>query len=129
MEVPFVTCAQDMPSSVGHHSPVAQNSGDCDEQVKEQGQLKGSDPQWSTTTLLTRQTTNLSDVSDCLPVTNAQVHMPWDMSWDRLWRMSWNRLPIQGAIATCAHVLVTDCPCVVFTGLTGLAHFATSKRA
>ncbi|KAK9917716.1 hypothetical protein WJX75_007485 [Coccomyxa subellipsoidea] len=36
--------------------------------VKEQGQLKGSDSQWSTTTLLTRQTTNLSDIEADLKV-------------------------------------------------------------
>jgi hypothetical protein len=40
-------------------------------QVKEEGQLKGSGPQWSNTTLLTRQTTNLSDVH--FPLQHAQA--------------------------------------------------------
>lgn len=35
-------------------------------QVKEEGLLKGSGPQWSDTTLLTRQTTNLSEA--CTPL-------------------------------------------------------------
>lgn len=36
----------------------------CIPQVQEEGLTKASGPQWSNTKLLTRQTTNLSDVSD-----------------------------------------------------------------
>ncbi|BDA48519.1 Oxygen-evolving enhancer protein 1, chloroplastic [Coccomyxa sp. Obi] len=36
--------------------------------VKEQGVIKGSEPQWSKTTLLTRQTTNLSEIEADLKV-------------------------------------------------------------